>query len=108
MYRVCFFLIIMAFFSVWSGNHNTRWLCGSTDFSFEQTDGIRVAFAQEQGDETWGTEDQTGIFIGQDKSGDYLLEVRPKEQNQTSPYDFGQINIHPEIYLPDGSKDSSE
>jgi len=99
----------MAFFSVWPGNHNTRGLGDSTDFSFEQTDGIRVAFAQEQGDETWGTDDQTGIVIGRDlENGDYLLEVRPKEQNQTSPYDFGQINIHPEIYLPDGSKDSSE
>ena len=109
MYRVCFFLIIMAFFSVWPGNHNTRGLGDSTDFSFEQTDGIRVAFAQEQGDETWGTDDQAGIVIGRDpESGDYLLEVRPKEQNQTSPYDFGQINIHPEIYLPDGSKNSLE
>ncbi|WP_457570974.1 hypothetical protein [Desulfovulcanus sp.] len=108
MYRACLFLI-MAIFVVWPVNQNIRGLWGSTGFSFEQMDGIRVAFAQEQGDETWGTDDQAGIFIGRDpESGDYLLEVRPEEQNQTSPYGFGQINIHPEIYLPDASKNSSE
>ena len=102
MCRVALFLTILGYI-VWPAVWET------TVFSFETTGCLNFAFAQEQGDETWGTDDQTGIVIGRDpESGDYLLEVRPKEQNQTSPYDFGQINIHPEIYLPGGSKDSSD
>ena len=101
MCRVALFLTILGYI-VWPAVWET------TVFLFETTGCLNFAFAQDQRDEVWGTDDQSGIFIGQDKSGDYLLEVRPTEQNQTMPYGFGQINIHPEIYLPDGSKDSFE